>query len=286
LTLTVSIHKNLDFGSCEECKESLIESSGHLVCSDCGLVSERIIVQPKWVLSSKIQKQEFILNGCANNNTFKKYGHSGGKNNHDIFLLYNEVLQKICYDLNFTEQAILRCLKIFKDYSENVEEHRKKITSKHYSSVLAFLSVYQTIVEHKFFISLNKIYETFLEFNKTHIAKEVISKAIVSFNITRRFTVEDYLKKFHSQLLLSFPNLEPQTEKVFELAKLKRKFQGSNPETFAGAILYLTYYDWINRKPRGMVQQLAKITGKSLGAVSNFRILAFKILTELNKEGI
>ena len=104
---------------------------------------------------------------------------------------------------------------------------------------LAIASLIEAIKEHKLLISNTIIVETFREFHMK-IARRPANTSRRELGFKARLTVTDYLKQYLSTLHEQNPELEYRAKECFELAKLKRKFQGSSPRSFAVAILFIS----------------------------------------------
>ena len=100
----------------------------------------------------------------------------------------------------------------------------------------------QAIIEHKLLIPETTIIETFREF-KMKIGKRPTNTVRRELGFKARLKVTDYLKQGLSTLHEQNPELEYRAKECFELAKLKRKFQGRSPRSFAAAIIFVVYRD-------------------------------------------
>jgi transcription initiation factor TFIIIB Brf1 subunit/transcription initiation factor TFIIB len=281
LTVVVSIPKLKRLSSCEDCSSDLIESSGYLVCSRCGLVHDRILTQPRKVMGINQQILNVIYTSRTEDVALspRLTRLNGPSNNLYTFYENNETVQKICDDLHLPEVAKLRVVQIFKKLSLEEEKYRELFERDYISNILAFISIYIATKEHKIILSFKTIYETFRK-NGKNVSKYNINRAIKILSISQRFTVEDYLAKFEPEFIKAFPGIEPKTKQILELAKLKRNFQGSDPRVFASACLYIVYYRCNGDRRRGMVTKIIELNGsKSIGGI---RLLFEKILAFLD----
>lgn len=230
MTLVHSIPKIFELRSCDECNCKLVLNSSNLVCSNCGLIHDQIICQ---------DFRQFILFNTPPYSTTKNLGqYRRERLDHQEVEYYgithlSKKLHHIFSYLELTHNIKYRTLYLIR---KNYKKHNLNCTQ------LAIASLIQAIKEYKLLIPDTTIIETFREFNmKVARNSAFISRRELGFKA--RLTVTDFLKQFLSILHEQNPELDYSAKECLELAKLKRKFQGNNPRSFAGAIISIVYRD-------------------------------------------
>jgi len=265
LTISTSIHKlKSSFRSCDECSHPLVESSGYLVCTNCGLVHECILTQPWKKLFETYQLIETIHPpGGANDftNLLKRLNCKTASYSH--FNRYNNRLQNICNNLNLSLAVKLRAVQLFKKYCSNIDFYKAILNKSHIANELLFLSIYKATRENKKIVSIKQIFEQIRKYSN-RITKKSVNILITKLNLSKRFTVYDHLDKLEKELLFSFPELVPKQEQVRNLAQLKKYFLGTSPRNFALACLYLVYS---NQKKHGLSKKLGELGNCNIAIV-------------------
>lgn len=235
-----SLEKLAHFSSCDECQNRLVINRSFLVCSTCGLVHERIIKQP---IASMHEKQQLMFYLFNRRTTFKatdtkdtkfnrllKYDNS--ESEHQKLAHINSTLKYVFSILELPYRTRLRTiflLKLF--FKKNIETT---------TTQLAIIALNQALKEDKIIVSFDELIDLFQTMRKktSNVTAFRVQRAL---NSKVRLTVKDYVHSFNSKLLETYPDLKTKTKEVFQLAELKRFFQGKNPKPFAVACLYIAY---------------------------------------------
>lgn len=230
MTLVYSLDKIVKFRSCDECKNRLVSNSSNLVCVNCGLIHDPIFSQIQDFSSFSVPNAPYSRKAFLGS-----YRHR--LDHHEIKYcgltnLYKKLFHIFSY-LELTPNVKRRTLYL-------IRKNHKKLNLNY--TQLAIASLIEAIKEHKLLISNTIIVETFREFHMK-IARRPANTSRRELGFKARLTVTDYLKQYLSTLHEQNPELEYRAKECFELAKLKRKFQGSSPRSFAVAILFIVYRD-------------------------------------------
>ncbi|MCE7748039.1 MAG: hypothetical protein GPJ51_06560 [Candidatus Heimdallarchaeota archaeon] len=238
MTLVYSNEIIFKLRSCDECKNRLVLNSSNLVCSECGLIHDQIYCREYRCLID-FQHQTHLAEPNQtyfipdNKDTFrrKRLGHREVKGS-GLDHLAKKMYHVFSY-LELPNRTKLRTIFLIKQNykKENVD-----------STQLAIASMIQAIKEHKLLITDSKILATFKEFNMRINSNSALASRR-KLNYKARLNVTDFLKQFLSMLHKQKPELENRAKECFELAKLKRKYQGNNPRVFASAIIFIVYRD-------------------------------------------
>lgn len=216
-----------EFRTCDECNNRLVLNTSNLVCVNCGLIHDQILVQdfssfiiptPPYSKSKSLERKHRL--------DYQTVEHYGLKN------LYKKLFHIFSY-LELTPNVRQRTLYLIK------KNHKKHNIGYTY---LACASLIEAIKEYKLLIPDTAIIATFKEFNMK-IARRPTNTSRRELGFKARLTVTDFLKQFLSTLHKQNPELELRAKECLELAKLKRKFQGNSPRSFAAAIISIIYQD-------------------------------------------
>lgn len=273
MTLVYSLDKIFKLRSCDECRNRLVLNSSNLVCVNCGLIHDPIFCQVGKCLDDNYQLLHLVepKKTFFNVGTFDSYRKNRLDHRDHKYQGLHHLSKKIFHIFSYLElphKTKLRTLYL-------VRKNHKKTSVD--CTQLAIASLFQAIKEHKLLIPDSKIIETFQEFNmKVTRNSAFISRQKLGFKA--RLTVIDFLKQFLSILHEQKPELEYRAKTCFELAKLKRKYQGNNPRVFASAIIYISYRD--QKLTINYLSNLFKIAYFSLRENKNL------IYQELRNEGI
>ena len=271
MTLIFSSEKIFKLSSCEECNNRLVLNSSHLVCSECGLIHDPILCQfrcfidPYQLQHLGEHNKTFFKPETFDHYRTKRLDHREVKS---LGLVH--LAKKIYHIFSYLELPNRTKLRTIFLIRQNYKKENVDCTQ------LAIASLIQAIKEHKLLITDSKIVETFKEFNM-RITRNSASSSRQKLNYKARLTVTDFLKQYLSMLHEQKPELEYRAKTCFELAKLKRKYQGNNPRAFAAAIIFVVYRD----------QNIKQIYLSRLFEVAPFTLRATKeiIMKELRNEG-
>ena len=272
--ILTTLDKNLEFGFCEECNNRLVPNTSNLVCVNCGLIHDPILVQD---FSSFIVPTPPYSKTKSSGSYRHRLDHQETKYC-GLTNLYKKLFHLFSY-LELTISIKRRTLYLIK---KNHKKHNLNYTQ------LAIASLIQAIKEHKLLIPDTTIIETFREFNMK-VARRPVNTSRRELGFKARLTVIDYLKQYLSNLHEQNPELEYRAKECLELAKLKRKYQGNNPRNFAAAIISIVYRDQkINEDKKIKQVYLCKLFKISYPALRENKKLILKELRNeyITQEGI
>lgn len=226
--ILATLDKNLEFDFCDECNNRLVLNTSNLVCVTCGLIHDPILVQDfsSFTVPTPPYSKTKSSGSYRHRLDHQETKYCGLTN------LYKTLFHVFSY-LELTPNIRHRTLYLIR---KNHKKHSIGYTH------LACASLIQAIREHKLLISGTAIISIFREF-KLKIIRKSANTSRRELGFKARLTVTDYLKQFLSTFHKQNLELEYKTKECLELAKLKRKYQGSNPKGFAIAIISIVYQD-------------------------------------------
>ena len=236
---TLTTQRTLSHLSCDECNGAVIESSGNLVCKECGLIADRVI-KSNVPISKKIQRWTFF-SGSVNDlpiGSFitpslheNRYWRMELVNRKEI-KHYTEIF-RMCSVLELNEKITLRAMNIFREiYKTNIP---------YQTTILIAVSIIQSAREDYYPLEHVEILTTFKTMGKK-ISRSKYNRCIMELNIKLpTYRPDDYVPIYLSKLDKKFKNYSRPLMLNELLDLYPAYFENSRPTSFAMCCIVISY---------------------------------------------